>query len=108
MRNAGEGYAEVKKNDGWQVFGRRAFSGAGLYFFCLLGQGSLDRAAVAEVSLIRVLASMSINVAEALPSADETVLLGSAHWVVAPEMVWLIAAAMVLYQLPTPTLAVLK
>ena len=59
MRDAGEGGAEVKQNDGLKFFGGWFF-GVLVSFFCFMGQGSFAWAAVADVSLIRALASMSI------------------------------------------------
>ena len=95
MRDVGEGIRDVKQNDGRKVFGGRAFESVGL-FFCFWGQGSFAWAAVAEVSLIRALASMSIMLLRPCLPQMSPFCCGSAQLVMAPEMVWLIAAAMVL------------
>ena len=64
--------------------------------FCFLGDGSEATSAVADMSHIRALASMSTMLLRpCLPQMNPFCWV-SAHWEMAPEMVRLIAAAMVL------------
>ena len=86
VSDAGEGGAEVEQDDGRKAIDGRVFGSIGLL---LLFGGTWEPrlAAVAEVSLMRALASMSVMLLRPCLPHMNPFCWESAQWVMAPEMV---------------------